>query len=303
MQEAKRPFENPFPNEPEEIDIDVFGKIDVPDPFLNQLKRVLTSSILIIPAYIIAYLTQQYIIGAACMIFGYDPSIDYNHIQNLPFDYREWSFIRVTLIFSSGPLLCFIIGLFFLDFFNSLRGRDALYRTFVLWLGICYVNILFGFLLFSPVGVSEFNSVFYKGFSIVGTWWRMNGILMIPIALIGIAATIITGYLLFDKFLKFSFSHRLIYFLSGRRKIIVQFFLLPLLVAAPVLLSLSDSKVIPIHAMLLLNLMIMGIGMYFSADTLEQDTKVSGNDVLNAFPVFWYGVAISVYALVWIFLT
>ncbi|GIV33840.1 MAG: hypothetical protein KatS3mg031_1375 [Chitinophagales bacterium] len=270
-------------------------------PF-DQLRRALTSAALLIPAYIIAYALQQYVTGVLCLLFGYEPIINYNRLDNLPFDYRQWSVMRVTLIFSAGPLACFIAGLFFLDLFNSLKGQIHLSRLFVLWLGICNLNVFLGFLLFSPFGVGQYHSPLYQGFAIVGTWWRLNTLLMTPLAALSGGASLLVGHKIVPAFLKFSFSYSFIHGSGGRRKMLLQLYLVPLAMAIPALLLLPDKNSFAVHAALLMNLLLIGVGAFIQSGMRVQDTRVSGADVLNTFPWLWFILASMVYSAVWLFL-
>ena len=276
--------------------------ITVPDPVVNRVKRVLTSATLFIAAYIPVFLLQQFITGGLCLIFGYNPKITYNDIGNLPFEYTSWSFLRVLIIFSSGPVICLLIGIFLIDFFNQLRGKRSLFRFFILWMATCCLNLFLGFILFSPLGIEQYHSGLYVGFSIVGTWTRMGFIVTSPLALASAAASMLVGYFLFSNIIKFSFSSRLLQTPSGQRKIIVQFFIMPVLLAAPLLIALTTFKSVLLHVALLFNMLLMGMGLFINVGSISRDITVQKNDVLNDFPVTWLLLAASIYLSVWFFL-
>lgn len=273
----------------------------VKDSFAGRIKRIITSAVLLLVAYIIAFLLHQYMTGLLCIAYGYEPVISYNFIDNLPDDYRQWTLWRITIIFSSGPLLCLILGIFFLDFFNSLTGRGTLLRFFVLWCAICFLNLFLSFLLVSPIAVENYSSNLYTGFSIVGAWWRMGRLLMMPMAFIALTGSILIGYLTSSMFVKFSFSKTLIDTFKGRRNILFQLYVAPILVAAPVILWLSSDKSYLVHVSHLFNLLLMTVGMFMGAENLSPNSRVYGKDVLNTIPVLWIALAgalISVILLV-----
>lgn len=261
------------------------------DSFAKQLKRILTSATLLITAYIIAFLLHQYMTGLMCLVFGYDPHISYNHIDNLPFDYRQWTLWRITIIFSSGPLLCLVTGIFFLDFFNSLSGSGTLLRCFMLWCSLCFLNLFFAFLLFSPIAVENYSSNLYTGFSIVGAWWRFGNLMMIPVSFIALTGSILTGFLTGSMFLKFSFSKTLIETYSGRRNILFQLFVLPVFLAAPVIILLSNDKSYLVHLFHIANLLLMSIGMFMGVESESKEMRVYGKDILNVIPFLWLCIA------------
>ncbi len=276
--------------------------IMVSDPFLNRVKRALTSAALLISAYILVFLLQQFITGGLCLLFGYNPKITYNDIGNLPFEYNHWSFLRVLVIFSSGPVICLLAGILFYDFFNQLSGTGSLYRFFFLWLSICSINLFLAFLLLSPLGVDRYFSGLYVGFSIVATWTHMGYVVTSPLALIAAAASIFMGFFLFDSLMKFSFSSRLLQTPRGQRKMIFQLFIMPVFVAAPALMALTTFKSSLLHAVLLLNLLLMSIGLFINVGRTSQDIVVFKQDILNVIPVTWLCLAAVIYMAVWFFL-
>ncbi len=272
------------------------------DNLFRQAKRVITSTVILIPAYVIAFLIQQYITGGLCIIFEYEPDISYNHIGNLPFHYRYWSLPRILVIFSAGPVICFIIGVIFLDLFTQLSHQDTLYRFFFLWLGVCCINVFLGFFLFTPIGVEQYFSGLYTGFSIVATWLRLSGGMMWPFAILAALGSMITGYLICGNFLKFSFSSRLLQSPKGRRKIIIQFFVIPVLVAAPILFFLATPKTLFLHVYLTLNFLLMAIGIFLRIELDSSEVIVFKKDILNTIPVFSIIFALGVYLSVFFFL-
>lgn len=261
------------------------------DTFAGRVKRILTSAVLLIVAYIIAFLLHQYVTGLLCIVYGYNPVISYNHIGNLPNDYKQWTLWSITIIFSCGPLVCLILGIFFLDFFNSMSGSGTLLRFFVLWCAICFLNLFLSFLLVSPIAVENYSSNLYTGFSIVGAWWRMGRLLMLPMAFIAMTGSILVGFLSSSMFVKFSFSKTLIDTFKGRRNILFQLYVAPIFVAAPVVLWLSNDKSYLVHVSHLLNLLLMTVGMFMGAETSSTNARVYGKDVLNTIPVFWIALA------------
>ncbi len=270
----------------------------VKDSFGGRVKRILSSAVLLIVAYITVFLLHQYLTGLLCTAYGYNPVISYNHIDNLPMDYREWTLWRITIIFSSGPLVCLILGIFFLDFFYSMSGSGTLLRCFVLWCSICFLNLFLSFLLVSPIAVENYSSNLYTGFSIVGAWWRLGKILMIPFSFVAMTGSIMAGYMTSDMFMKFSFSKTLIDTFKGRRNILFQLYVAPILVAAPVVLWLSNDKSYLVHVSHLINLLLMTIGMFMGAESLSGTARVFGKDVLNTIPVFWITLAGGLIALI-----
>lgn len=277
-------------------------EVEVRDPFFNKVKRVVTSATLLILAYLLVFLLQQFITGGLCFLFGYHPKITFNDIGNLPFEYTYWSFLRVLVIFSASPVICLLLAFLALDIFHQQSGRGSLSRFFFLWLAVCCINIFLGFLLLSPLGVDQYYSGLYVGFSIVGTWTRMGLIVTSPLSLASAAVSIFAGYFLFESIMKFSFSSRLLQTSNGQRSIIIQLYLLPVLVAVPVLISLTTFKSMLLHSTLALNLLLISMGLFIGVRRTAQNMLVFKQDVLNTFPLVWLLLTMAVYALIWIFL-
>ncbi len=275
---------------------------EVRDPFFNKVKRVITSATLLLLAYLLVFLLQQFITGGLCYLFGYRPEITFNDIGNLPFEYTYWSFLRVLVIFSASPVICLLLAFVALDIFHQQSGQGSLFRLFFLWLAVCCLNIFLGFLLLSPLGVDRYYSGLYVGFSIVGTWTRMGLIVTSPLSLASAAASIFAGYFLFESLMKFSFSSRLLQTSIGQRSMIIQLYFLPVLVAAPVLISLTTFKSMLLHLALVLNLLLISMGLFIGVGRTAQNMLVFKQDVLNTFPIVWLLLAMAVYSFIWIFL-
>jgi hypothetical protein len=288
--------ENPYSSE------DIYTtNTGVADSILNKIKRISTSSLLFIATYLIAYTVSHYFTAVLLISFNYKPEITFNDFHNLPFHYSYWTNEKITIIYSGGPLLCLLLGVVFILAFNNIK-TSAL-KLFTFWLSICFCNLFLGFIFFCPFGIGRYDSELYKGFAIVASWWRIGGFIFIPLALGSVFLSIILGYFLRNELLKFSFSARLSNSIKGKNILVRQFYLFPVIIASPVIVSLSTYESIQIHFFLFINLMIISIGA-FLRNEYDFTTKIKARkeDVLNKLPLVELIFVAVIYAGIFFYL-
>ncbi len=117
--------------------------------------------------------------------YGYEVGFDWNIV----FYYikpSDWTHDSVRLIFSSGPILTFIIGLIALIAFWSLVEEPARIKTFFMWLSLHAFNFFFGGLLI--------GNIFKKGVGHVFNWMYLTDTSKMIVALIGFLGLLGTAY-------------------------------------------------------------------------------------------------------------
>ena len=99
---------------------------------------------------------------------------------------HEWTHDSVSLIFSAGPILIFIVGLLSLIAFWSLVEEPSRLKIFFLWLTLHSFNFTFGGLLI--------GNIFKKGIGHVFNWMYLTDTSKMIIALIGFIGLLGTAY-------------------------------------------------------------------------------------------------------------
>ncbi|MBC8319708.1 MAG: hypothetical protein H8E34_03185 [Bacteroidetes bacterium] len=131
-------------------------------------------------SYVLAFLFVFYVNHFIKIIlagsYGYDLGFEWVSIYFYIEPY-EWTHDAVKLIYSSGPVLIFVIGLISLVAFWSLVEEPARLKTFFMWLTLHSFNFFFGGLLI--------GNIFKKGVGHVFNWMYMTDTSKMIVALIG----------------------------------------------------------------------------------------------------------------------
>ncbi|NQU33547.1 MAG: hypothetical protein HQ521_09955 [Bacteroidetes bacterium] len=142
-------------------------------------------------SYILAFLLIFYVnhfvkillAGSYSYNVGFDWDIIYYYIKP-----NEWTHDSVRLIFSSGPIITFVIGLISLVAFWSLVEEPARLKTFFMWLTLHSFNFFFGGLLI--------GNIFKKGVGHVFNWMYMTDTSKMIVALVGFLGLLGTAYIM-----------------------------------------------------------------------------------------------------------
>ncbi len=142
-------------------------------------------------SYVLAFLMVFYVnhfvkillAGSYSYNVGFDWDIIYYYIKP-----NEWTHDSVGLIFSSGPIITFVIGLISLVAFWSLVEEPARLKTFFMWLTLHSFNFFFGGLLI--------GNIFKKGVGHVFNWMYMTDTSKMIVALVGFLGLLGTAYIM-----------------------------------------------------------------------------------------------------------
>ncbi len=140
-------------------------------------------------SYVLAFMFVFYINHFVKILIGgsykYELGFDWSEI-NYYIEAQEWTHDSVTLIFSSGPILIFVVGLISLIAFWSLVEEPARLKTFFMWLTLHSFNLVFGGLLI--------GNIFKKGVGHVFNWMYLTDTSKMVVALIGFIGLLGTAY-------------------------------------------------------------------------------------------------------------
>jgi hypothetical protein len=142
-------------------------------------------------SYVLAFLLIFYLNHVVKIIlagsYGYDLGFDWYNISYYIKPY-EWTHDSVKLIYSSGPILIFIIGLISLIAFWSLVEEPARIKIFFMWLTLHAFNFFFGGLLI--------GNLFKKGVGHVFNWMYLTDTTKMIVALLGFLGLLGTAYIM-----------------------------------------------------------------------------------------------------------
>ena len=275
-----------------------YDTIDVKDSRLNKFRRIIMSGFMLLTAYLLANMLHQLIVGALCMLLGYDTHIGFHYVTAAPYEYRFWNGSRVLFIYFTPPFIC--LGLSYVIQFTILQKAETInrLRLFFFWVQMSLINVFLTQLLIIPLGTSpRYATGFYQTFSIVATWFKIPAGFFIVTTIIAATLAIVVGYLAAPEIQRYSFSSRLVQTQDGKNKIAAQVYLLPVLMAVPAIIWFSNTWSFLVHVVLISLFILPWLGIYIRHRKDMSIVRCSKADVLNHWPIVEALITIVVWAL------
>jgi hypothetical protein len=152
------------------------------------LLTAFNSTLLFLLSYFTLFFISQAITVITAKFFDYPTSVYYYEIY-FNISAEAWFHDSVKTIFSSGPIVNFVVGVSFLLIYSNMREKTGPFKVFFLWGFLHGVNMLFGALLVGTLfetGVGHVISWLY----IMDTGKVLYSILSIfMLAIAGLVAT------------------------------------------------------------------------------------------------------------------
>lgn len=104
------------------------------------------STILFLLSYFALFLFSQAITVVAASFFDY-PAIVYYYEIYFNISQEAWFHDSVKTIFSSGPVVIFVVGITFFIIYHNKKENTGIFKLFFLWGFLHAINMLFGALL------------------------------------------------------------------------------------------------------------------------------------------------------------
>jgi hypothetical protein len=269
------------------------------DPLLNQVRRLVTATLVFVLAYLVCIITHQVVTGLVCTILEYKPTITFNAILGLPIDAQYWSKFRVTAIFGAGALWLFIQSIIAFSAFSSYKsGATSMFRNWLLWLGILSANYLLVIIITLPAGDMNVNWSLYQGLAMIAMWWYIPVFITWPIAIVAALLSLLFGYLISPLILRFMFSSKAGSFAKGRKGFLISHYILPIILGTLMIVPLLNSYSWSLHAALVSNLLYMSIGIFLRSEYLKLGVMAQKQDVLNRWPSVLSIITLIIYATI-----
>jgi hypothetical protein len=150
------------------------------------------STALFLLAYLGFFLLSQVTTVIAASFFHYPTIVHYYEIY-FNISPEAWYHDSVKTVFSSGPLVNFVIGITFLIIYNNIKEKTGPFKLFFLWGFLHAVNMLFGAML---VG-----TLFETGVGYVISWMYIMDTGRVLYSIISIFLLVIAGLLTTRQFL------------------------------------------------------------------------------------------------------
>ena len=273
----------------------------IEEPISNKIRRMLTSYVALFVCYVLSVVVYHATTALFCDIFGIHNKFNYNGFTELNSSLVSWNLKRVTAVFSAGFLVCLIM--FFVILYQYVKKKDEIdiIRYFLLLGLIVLLNFTMIQIVVSPLGTVTRNLGLYQGLSVVFTWHRFNGILLIPLLGIALITMFVFGYKIGNEFLKFSFTSRIN--VNRRNKIffLIQVYFLPLILLFLTIIPLTREYSIVINFFLFLGLLYTGIGMVVRMEYDRWVEKAYKADVLNKTPKVLLPISVLLWAVIFFF--
>lgn len=109
----------------------------------NSISITVNSTALYLISYLMVFLIHQAATVFAAVLFDFPLEINYTSINFLVYKYA-WTFDSVKIIFSTGPIICFLLSVFMLVVSIKFKEYDGYLKMFFLWGFVHSINLFLG---------------------------------------------------------------------------------------------------------------------------------------------------------------
>jgi hypothetical protein len=230
------------------------------------------STVLFLLSYFFLFLFSQAITVMAAQFFDY-PTIVYYYEIYFNIGQESWYHDSVKTIFSSGPIVVFVIGITFLIIYSKIRETAGAFKLFFLWGFLHAVNMLFGALLI--------GTLFETGVGHVISWMYIMDTGKVLYSIISIFLLVIAGIIATKQFLVSgnTYYNEMNHF--NRKSFILAQVLMPYLIGNALLLLIRQPRFVFYDSFIALTLIITLIPVLTTYQTyhdlyFEEDEKKPG---------------------------
>jgi len=284
-------------------------------PMKSAVYRVLISTFLCSAIYIIVFSLFQYVNSKSINFVGFHSYPTFNQIQNIPKESYYWTVNSITFGLSIGPIILFLSGFFVLNFLKGDFRSIGIFRLFVFWCSIIPLNIFFCLLITGFAGKLSYTWGLYQGIAVIFTWWNLPELGIFLFSILGVALSVLLGYLITFEVTIFTDSVETLEKKSGKLDLIYQIFLIPSILSGVLILSLSNEYSFILHLCITANYLLIFSGMMLR-ETKEIDSllfyyfhinhnflEICKKDVLNKNPIFFSIFPLIVWLTVYLYFT
>lgn len=238
-------------------------RIAIEDPLLFRIKRVTTSLLLFLIAYMVAHLVHQLILDGIANVLLYSTKFSFNKVSVAPNEAKYWGTLRVIAIYITPMFICLVVSLLILRMLVNLDEAVVLSRLVLMWFHFAFFSVFIVQLITVPFGQGSFSSDFYQGISILFSWLRVPDVVGYILAVVGVIGAIFWGVFMGNEVLRFSYSSRLISMKVGKRYIARLLLFWPMVLAFPIIFLFFYPKINLFHLLYVGTLFCITIGALF----------------------------------------
>ncbi len=162
----------------------------IPD---NSLSRknfwiiVINSTVAFVLSYLFIFYLNLFSIVFAAGMFDYDISFNFSHII-YHVKQTDWTHDSVKVIFGTGPLLTFIVGLLSLMAYASLSEEADKIKLYLLWVTLHAFNYLFAGIIIGIIFKIRIAHLFI--------WLYFNDSQLLMMAIVGFFGILVTAFVM-----------------------------------------------------------------------------------------------------------
>ena len=156
----------------------------------NFWAVTINSTAAFVLSYLFIFYLNLFTIVFTAGMFDFDISFDYNHIV-YHVKQTDWTHDSVKVMFGSGPLLTFIVGLLALVAYSSLSEEITKFKLFLLWITLHAFNYVFTGIIIGIIFKIRIAHLFI--------WMYFNDSQLLMMAITGLFGIILTAILLSRK--------------------------------------------------------------------------------------------------------
>jgi hypothetical protein len=186
------------------------------------------STALYLLSYLFVFVIHQAFTLLAAWIFSYSVEFNYTEITFLVYKY-SWTFDSVKIIYSAGPVFCFMLAIFMIVVAIRFREFDGLFKVFFLWGFVHSINLFLG----SAIA----GALLGEGFGHVLTWMYIPDTGKLIFTLIGLFGLAAVGFAITKLFLLSANSYLNMQEVSDRPQFIFYQALLPYIIGTAIIIT------------------------------------------------------------------
>lgn len=268
----------------------------------QKLFRIINSAICFSLAYIVLTQLFWFSMGLMGKFFEFDAFVYYYGIKFM-LHQHYWNRLNVALIFSAGSILCLVLGLLGLGFFDRVKTTRNLVNVFFLWLFVAGCSMFCAQMVIASLGYGQYNSPLYQNFAIVFAWLRIPAAL---VYILNLPFAILLAYFAVNSckpFLSLASSYTKVNKLSRRRRFYLETLVVPFIIGAFITTALTFPFNIFAHTIYMgVIAVFLFMGWYALAyvEVMRDDVlKFKGLQALNPVIILVLAAAIAAVVITW----
>jgi hypothetical protein len=242
----------------------------------ERFARIVNSTACFSLAYILITYLFWFVMGVAGLVLKFDSFVYYFGIKYLTND-RDWTKLKATFIFSSGPFFCLFLGLLCLFLFQRLKDFKTVFNVFLIWIFVIGTTLFTSQGIIAILGANKYLSPYYQNFAIVFSWWHLPAMVVYILALPLLILFAFFSVNYARPFLITAYSYNKVNTERVRKIYFLEMAVLPFILGAIITSAVTFPMNIQVHGVYM---MMLGVAMVIAWFSLVY-IKVSKHDMVR----------------------